>query len=278
MSKKLYKEDDWNSWTKKSIGISFQSNEKAIGDGEYKIGAEFDQKPLGQNFSYDLDIFEEKWEIKKMDSDNSFRLGVEIVTCYTPIIGNVIRILEKILSIRDHITNTDAGTIVKDCIDKIETISGSSKTALLDGLRKNEVSESNLGKANSIIEVLKTILIKDEKEIKLYSSIDGKEYGYDIIDAYKKISLERVSIKDKIKIFGDENLYNRVLVTNEIMNDIKTFENTTLHEELNKIIRNIFKDVKLVLVHEEKGFRPISNLDNIFCNRITSGSPRCKIR
>ena len=68
------------------------------------------------------------------------------------------------------------------------------------------------------------------------------------------------------------------MVTTEIIEDIKIFETNSLQEKLNKIIRNIFNDVKLVLVHEDEGYKPIENLKNIYCNRITSGLPRCKMR
>lgn len=70
-----YKNDEWNQWTSKSTHIPFKSNIPSIGDGEQKIATEFGVQPLGQNFSYDLDIFGEKWEVKKLDSDDSFRLG-----------------------------------------------------------------------------------------------------------------------------------------------------------------------------------------------------------
>ena len=53
--------------------------------------------------------YAEKWELKKLDSDNSFRLGVGVSTIYTPIIGKVIRILEKILNIKHQILDTESG-------------------------------------------------------------------------------------------------------------------------------------------------------------------------
>jgi flagellin-specific chaperone FliS len=274
---KIYKDDQWNAWTKKSSRVKFKSSEKAVGDGEHKLGQEYGKKPLGQNSAYDLDILGEKWEIKKVDSDNSFRLGVEVATQYTPVIGNVIRILENVLSIKQDLLDTVSGKIVKDCVKKIETISPSCKTPLLDGLRKNEVAESNLQKANDIIEELKAILIKDKLKVKLHSSIDGKVYEYDILSAFKKLSVEKISIADKIKLLGNEEVYTQALITSRIMDDIEIFENISLQEKLNKIIRNIFNNVKLVLVHEDEGYKPISNLKNIYCNRITSGLPRCKM-
>jgi hypothetical protein len=274
---KLYIEDEWNAWTAKSIEMSFKSTEKAVGDGEHKLAVEFDKKPLGQNSSYDLDILGEKWEIKKVDGDNSFRLGVEVATQYTPVISSVIRILENVLSVKYDLLNSVSGRMIQSCIENIESMSPSCGTLLLDGLRKNEVAASNLQKAKDIIEDLKAILIKDETKIKLYSSVDGKIYDYDILIAFKKVSLEDISIKEKIKRLGNEEIYNRSLITSKVSEDLQIFENITLQEKLNKIIRDVFKHVKLVLVHEELGYKPIGDLKNIYCNRITSGLPRCKI-
>jgi hypothetical protein len=274
---KGYQDDIWNPWTKKSAKVEFKSTEKAVGDGEHKLGAEYGKKPLGQNSAYDLDVLGEKWEIKKVDTDNSFRLGVEVATQYTPVISSVIRILENVLSVKDDLLDSVTGKIIKACIKNIESISPSCETLLLDGLRKNEVAASNLQKANDIIEELKAILLKDESKVILFSSVDGKKYEYDVLIAFKKISVEDISIDEKIKILGDEEIYNRSLITSKVIEDIQIFENITLQEKLNKIIRNIFKDVKLVLVHEEQGYKPIGNLKNIYCNRITSGLPRCKM-
>jgi hypothetical protein len=272
----IYTNDTWNQWTVKSQNIPFKSTENAIGDGEQKLGFEFDVTPLGQNFAYDLEINFERWEIKKLDSDNSFRLGVEVASRYTPIISNVIRILEKLNFIKNDILDSEIGSLIRNCILNIENVSGRSNTLLLDGLRKNEVSESNLDKANDIIETLKNILLKQGK-MNLYSSVDGLKYDYNILDAFKKIIIENIPIENKIKLIGDSDIYNRLLLTNLIYDDILIFSNITLREKLNEIIRGVFNNVKLVLVHENNGFKPITNLQSIYCNRITSGLPRCKL-
>ena len=272
----IYINDNWNTWTNKSQNTPFLSSEKAIGDGEQKLGAEFNKKPLGQNFAYDLEINGERWEVKKLDSDNSFRLGVEVSTRYTPIIGKLIRILENVLSIRSELLVGDIGKLINSCISKIESTNSRCSTMLLDGLRKNEVAESNLDKANEIIEDLKSVLVISGG-ITLHSSIDGIKKDYKVLDGFKKIIIENISTEDKIKILGDNDIYNRLLITNLIFNDIEIFENNSLREELNKTIRNVFQNVKLVLVHEKKGFKPITDLEIIYCNRITSGLPRCKL-
>jgi hypothetical protein len=271
-----YNNDIWNPWTIKSINIPFKSTETAVGDGEKMLGAEFNVLPLGQNFAYDLDVNGEKWEVKKCDDANSFRLGVEVSKHYTPIISNVIRILEKLISIKSEILDSEIGEFIKICIVKIETVSGSSKNLLLDGLIKNEVSESNLNKVNDIIEDLKSILLI-EGSLNLFSAIDGIKRDYNILDAYKKIIIENISKEEKIKLIGDNDIYNRLLITNLILDDIDIFKNNTLREKLNLIIRGVFHNVKLVLVHQDFGYKPITNLNSIYCNRITSGSPRCKL-
>ncbi len=270
-----YNNDIWNPWTIKSVGIPFKKTETAIGSGERKLGCEFDTTPLGQNSAYDLEINGERWEVKEVDLDNSFRLGVEVTTHYTPIISNVIRILERLTLIKNDILDSEIGLLIKEYIDKIEC-SNDRSMLLLDGLRKNEVSEANLNKASEIIEDLKNILLK-QGTMSLYSSVDGNRKVYDILSAFKKIIIEEISINEKIKLVGDIDTYNRLLVTNLILDDIIIFENNTLREKLNLIIRSVFQIVKLVLVHENNGFKPISNLENIYCNRITSGSPRCKL-
>ena len=57
----------WNDWTEKSAAVSFQkyTGSKGVGDGEHKLGVEFDAKPCGQNSPYDLIVDGEMWEVKK---------------------------------------------------------------------------------------------------------------------------------------------------------------------------------------------------------------------
>lgn len=121
-----YKNNEWNKWTTKSSHIPFKSDIKSIGDGEQKIAAEFGVQPLGQNFSYDLNIFDEKWEIKKLDSDNSFRLGVKASTLYTPIISSVIRILERVININSLLLDSEIKNIFTEISLKISSNSGRS--------------------------------------------------------------------------------------------------------------------------------------------------------
>lgn len=275
---KTYNNNVWNPWTEKSENIPFESTEQAVGDGEQKLGAEYDVSPMGQNVSYDLDVLGEKWEVKKLDSANSFRLGVEVSSSYRQIIDSVTRILEQIINLEKLLVDSDTADLIKNCINKIKTTSGQTTTLLIEGLSKNEVSTANLDKADEIIELIKTLTIKVDKKVSLFSSFDGSVIEYDLLTAYHKLSFESISIEDKLLILDcDLDFYNKLLLTAHIGSDISMFNDKSLKEILNQLVRNIFTDIKLVLVQKNKGYKPITNLNKIYCNRITSGNPRCKV-
>lgn len=277
----MFINDEWNSWTIKSEEIPFKSKEGGIGDGENKLGIEYGVKPLGQNTTYDLDIdlYNEKWEVKKLDSDNSFRMGIGINSSYREVINCVLKIVEHLLVIEKSLIGSGTELIkdIKACIKKVKSISGRTTTYLIDGLRKNEVSASNLEKANFIIEVIKKYIIKDEKKVSMYSSFDGSKQEYSSFVAFNKLRYEAIPLEHKLSLLGGSDFYNRLLITNIIGSDIDIFRDSTLKEVLNSLVRDSFSSIKLVLVHEEKGYKPITNLESIYCNRITSGNPRCKI-
>ena len=169
------------------------------------------------------------------------------------------------------------GNFLRSIIGRIESVNGRCSVGLLEGLRKNEVAESNLHVANEVIEDLKGIIVTDGN-IDLFSSIDGKYKTYPIMVAYRKIILENLDLERNVKLIGDKDIYNRVLISNLIIDEIKIFHNNTLSTSLNQIVRGVFQNTKLVLVHEVLGFKPLSDLNLIYCNRITSGSPRCKVK
>ena len=274
-----YKNDVWNPWTEKSIGISFKSNQTAVGDGESKLGYEFGTEPLGQNFSYDLDVCGEQWEVKKLDDDNSFRMGIEVSDGYRKIINTVISIFNKLKLIEGLMIDSILKNQISSFLIVIHSIVGRGSTILIDGLNKNEVSAANLNATNDIIESLRGMInLNTQREIILYNSVDGKKNNYDVVTAYKKLKLEKLSPTEQMKYMGcNKELFNKIVVMSHIKEDIQLFKNKGLKSLLNDLVRGVFNETKLVLVSKEKGFKPIYNMETIFCNRITSGKPRCKL-
>ncbi len=272
-----YELDTWNPWTKKSSGINFKASKTYLGDGEEKLGKEFNTQPLGQNISYDLNVGREKWEVKKLDTDNSFRLGVSVSSNYINLQYKLINFFSNLDKVKDQLLSRFFRRKIFNIINQINSSFGSSRISILDGLLKNEVSETNLIKLNELIEELKEIINFNHQEIEMYSSFDGKKYQYSSLDAIKKIKLEDINKDGKIKFFGSADLYDKNLISSEFYDNLEILVDKTLKEELDEIVRGVFDDLRFVGVDKQKGYLPLSTLDKISCYRITSGNPRCKI-
>ena len=280
-----YQNGKWNEWTDKSSNVPFEKSGKpGIGHGEEKLGEEFDTKPLGQNKSHDLDVNNEKWEVKKADGANSFRLGVEVAEKYSNLLFNVLscfHILDKIKN--QLISKSFKEKINKICLEVNLSYSKKKKDVtpitIFQGLHRSEVSESNLIKLNDLLENLKKTIKSFDPKImkKLYSSYDGKEYEYTSLDAVAKINLENISEKHKLEIFKAPELYDQSLIHSGISEYLDVLRNETLKDKLDTMVRSVFNDVRLVLVLEKKGYRPLLKVEDISCVRITSGGPRCKV-
>ena len=280
--------DCWNSWTEKSSNVEFEfiGTESGIGHGEYKLGTEFDVKPEGQNSSHDLTVKNEKWEVKKLDSDNSIRLGVEIKADYLNIKIKVLNCFNALSKIQDQLVSGIIKEKINKIINSVNSKHGRSEMTIIDGLYRDEVSGSNFDKLDELIEELKEIThnIEEEitsrniQEIELYSSYEGKKNIYSTIDAFRKINLEKISKEKKINLFGNSEFFNKIYIYSELSEDLKLFKDTTFKKMLNKITRDVFNDVRIILVDKQKGFRPLSNIEDIFCYRITSGGPRVRVK
>jgi hypothetical protein len=269
--------DVWNPWTYKSSNVQFKSKKKYIGDGEEKLGKEFNTQPLGQNMSYDLKVGREKWEVKKLDTDNSFRLGVSVSSNYINLQYKLINCFSNLDKVKDQLLSRFFRKKIFNVINQINSSFGSSRTSILEGLLKNELSEANLIKLNELIEELKEIINFNHQEIEMYSSFDGKKHKYSSIDAMKKIKLEVLSKDKLIKTFGNEDFFDQNFICSVICDDLDILENKTFKEALDETVRGVFDDLRFVIVDKQKGYLPLSTLDKISCYRITSGNPRCKI-
>ena len=154
-----YKSGCWNKWTEKSKGIKFERDKDKphCGDGELKLGAEFGVKPLGQNSSYDLNVNNEHWEVKKLDKDKSFRLGVSVSLEYRKLFINIYNCFDSLNHIKEKLASDSIKKYLNEIINSFNKSSGNSKTSIANGLLKDEVSETNLIQLDQLIEKLKKI-------------------------------------------------------------------------------------------------------------------------
>ncbi len=274
-----YHKDCWNPWTKKSSGVFFKSNTKGTGDGEEKLAKEFDTQPLGQNSLHDLVVDGEKWEVKKLDTDNSFRLGVSIAEEYNNLRSKIIGCFHSLDKIKDHLISELYKEKVFTALDEVNTAWGHAKTKILEGLYKDEVAESNINKLNDILESLKNIINFKHQVVKIHSSYDGKICEYTSLDAVRKINLEKISVDKKIEIFGSDELYDRNLICSQINEELTILKHQTFKQLLNDMVRGVFdkNDMKLVEVEEQSGYKIHTTTNKIYCYRITSGAPRCRV-
>jgi hypothetical protein len=273
----------WNEWTEKSSGVSFKSPDtNHIGDGEEKLGAEYGVKPLGQNSNYDLMINNTKIEVKKLDPDGSFRLGVDINEAYTPYLSKLIVFLEAFTLLKDSLVSVILKNDILNIIHSLNTPLPRNKYSGLVGLKRAELSESNLNNVEKCIGLINHIYALstslDNESIDLYSSIDGSKKTYNVSIAYQKILLENnLNITEIIKDVEKIDLINfKILCDN-----YKDILNISVKKELSKAIHNSFNDHNkiLAIVDEKLGYKIIDNeqiVNNVECYRITSGSPRAK--
>jgi hypothetical protein len=278
---RTYNEDVWNPWTELSELIPFESEVTYIGAGERKLAAEFDTIPLGQNETCDLEINNERWQVKKLDVDGSFRLGVDILPEYNNLLSRLFGCSETLVGAQEYLLSARFREQISRILNDLNQTWGTARIAILAGLYRGEVGEENLNKLSELLEELKEIIFFiDDTTIELYSSYDGKRYPYTPTDAIIKIQRENITTKQKVEILGGVESFDRSFLKSQIQPHLVFLQHTTLNEYLNTMVRRVFNELRLVLVHKTYGFMPISaaNIENVYCYRITSGSPRCRLQ
>ncbi|MFW9879006.1 MAG: hypothetical protein ACFFG0_38495 [Candidatus Thorarchaeota archaeon] len=268
--------DEWNEWTQRSEKVSFDYKPDGVGKGEYKLAAEFDTIPLGQNATHDLDINNEKWECKALDTDGSFRLGVEISDQYQPFRRKVLRIFDKVGEIIPILNEDHIKTQMENIKSMIDTPSGRSKYNPYEGLIRSEVSESNLNQINSIVNELSDIinLTNPLSQTQIFDPTSGEQQTTSPEIYYKTLKSYGVSEEFLRQQLGEN--YNITIIKSELQDMMQEFSNESILQKLTRFVRDFFRDKVLVLVHEQYGYKPTTQIDNIECYRITHGNPRCK--
>jgi len=266
--------DIWNKWSDKSKNVAYERS-RDFGAGEKKLAEEFGTTPLGQNSSYDLYVNGVKYEVKEQDTDGSFRLGVESLGEYNKIIIKLLNIFNSVEKLKSVLSDSRLKEeLVKIYESIFEKKWGNSRTLIYDGFKKSEVSESNLNVAekqiNALIELMSYEFLK---KIELFSPVSALKKDFLIENAYDLLILDgQESDYIKQKLGNDFNL----AVIRSSLRELKFFKEDSLKSKLNKVVRDVFLDKKLVLVNKKMGYKIINNYENLVCYRITQGGPRCK--
>lgn len=275
-----FKFDTFNEWSHKSDNVLFKSTIRGIGDGEQKLATEYNIMPRGQNSAFDMEIDGEKWEIKKLDKDGSFRLGVDVSSKYIDYLILIINCFNKLKSIDNDLLDSNVKTEIGKIIKQIIETKARCKYTIYEGIKHHEISQSNLDKLDRVIFQLDKIIFAKTYEnsyIKLHCSIDGSEKYYTFGEALQKMLIDKVDNSEISKLLGGNDVFNVVYLQNTLKDELNLFTGLVPSKKLTDIIRSYFTDKILIIVDEIKGYKPLkTDMDKLICYRITSGGPRCK--
>jgi hypothetical protein len=173
--------DKFINWSDKSKNIPFKSSKKCIGNGEEKLAKELDiLLPLGgQNNTFDL-IHPSMGTISVKDMTNDdCTLGTEGCNDMRKIFRTIINLF--ICWIIKYKSKCD---LANKFYNEINKKYGSSRTSIIDGIDRLELSKTNLSKLNDLFNELKNYKLKNE-----YESLKS-EYIDDIIYSLNDKSLQ----------------------------------------------------------------------------------------
>ena len=176
--------DKYINWSNKSKNIPFKSTKKCVGNGEKKLAEELGiSTPVGgQNRTFDL-IHPEMGQISVKDMTNDdCTLGTEGCNDMRKIFGTTI--IPLVCWINKYKSKCE---LANKFYNEMHKKYGCSRTTIIDGIDRAELSKTNLTKLNELINELKKHKIE-----KKYDSLKS-EYVDDIIS-----SLEENSLQDKL--------------------------------------------------------------------------------
>lgn len=148
----IINEDEYQAWSDKSKDIPFKKQQKkCVGNGEEKLAKELDiSVPVGgQNSSVDLKHPE--WgniSVKDMTNDDCI-LGTEGCHNMRKIFRNTIN--PFINWIEKYSSEEYRCELAKKFYDDIDKTYGSSRTTIMEGIDRYELSTANLSKLNELL-------------------------------------------------------------------------------------------------------------------------------
>ena len=173
--------EKYQPWSDKSKDVPFRSSQKYVGNGEEKLAKELDiLTPLGgQNSTVDL-IHPTMGNIsvKDMTNDDCI-LGIEGCNDMRKIFRSIINLFVCWI-----IKYKSKCELANKFYNEINKKYGSSRTTIICGIDRLELSKTNLQKLNELFNEL-----KKHKSEKKYESLES-EYIYDIVDSLGDKSLQ----------------------------------------------------------------------------------------
>jgi len=258
---------NWIPWTDKSKDTPFKSNRgSGIGDGEYKMGKELNTPVQGQNSPYDmmplLNGIVTKCDVKKLDKQDDFNTGVNGRDVLRPIKALHAELLESIKIFVKSARFTD---------DEKAKLELKVKKPNKD-VSPDELSVGNLKILEEICHMLK------KKKEELRSKLPGVEFNACGEDGKMPLELFYTLYQTLRRDFPPKfSSYIDAILILQKMDHIYIDNPSKFREDLNALVGKVFTDMKLIIVHETKGYFILENIEKIQFLRITKGHPRFKV-
>lgn len=173
--------EKYQAWSDKSKDVPFKSSQKCVGNGEEKLAKELDiSTPLGgQNNTFDLiHLNMGNISVKDMTNDDC-TLGTEGCNDMRKIFRTIINLFVCWI-----IKYKSKCEMANKFYNEINKKYGSSRTTIIDGIDRLELSKTNLQKLNELFNEL-----KKHKSEKKYGSLES-EYINDIMYSLSDKSLQ----------------------------------------------------------------------------------------
>jgi hypothetical protein len=271
----------WHSWN--GILNKYKFRESKCGPGEFPAACVLGSKPEGQNKSYDLQQtkysnISEFIEVKNIDKDLTFKLGVSSSHGFSKVVHIITRIFEKIEKLK-NMTSEDSSfhTIIEKIYNEtfMDTIKrGRTSASLYKSFLKSEVISDKINRTDNVITtLLKLINEAYTDEYDGFDVLKGYKTKYKVSDIFRMLYNSEEDNAEIIELIGVEK-YTIELIKLKLKKDLELFQEESLFDKLNVVIQEAISHVDIMLVDEVKGYCFINKDQISFC-RVTHGRPRC---
>ena len=251
----------WIPWSEKSKNTLFKSSVTGVGDGELKMADEFGTTILGQNSPYDMTLtlngIKTKCDVKKLDAQDDFNTGREGRDALRPVkmLHTILLDSLEVFAKSDVFTPGEKGSL-----------------AWFHDKSPDELAVGTLKKLEAICSML------SEKKKKLRSTLPA--VSFTAHSCAKEMPLDLfylVCHQVGLAFPVDYASHMETIMILQKMDHIYIDEPTRFMKDLDALVHELFTEITLVIVHEEKGYKILQDPSIIKFYRITRGNPRFKV-
>ena len=249
-------------WTDKSKDTPYIETRTGRGNGEEKAAVELSVATNGQNCRNDMGRVEggkEVCEVKELDRDKSFKTGANGRDAHRPLKVQHCTLINICHSLSDnpHFTKNQQ-----------------EELGHIGGLSADEMGQDNLARTNNVCTMLNKkrneLLPTIPSTVQPFTDSSGKPLRMSLPSLYT------VCKENGIPFPPEYIQYESTIQTLLNLNHPYIEDPSRLMGDL-KALNKIFTNVTLIIVHEQKGYMFVNDIDRIQFLRVTLGVPRFRV-